>query len=446
MGLLLRWSPLVTPESAWLTAVLTIAIVVVETNASSRVKGNLDLFRDVQGETPVVLSVEQLNQALRRHIEGNFPLVWVRGEISSFKIPSSGHFYFNLKDEKSVVRAVMFRGANSRLVFRPQDGMEVILRGRVTVYEPRGDYQITVDMMEPVGAGALQKAFEQLKAKLKSEGLTDPERKRELPLFPKKVALVTSPTGAAIQDMISVLQRRSRGVEIILVPTLVQGASAAPAIVAALRLAYRIPGVDVVIVGRGGGSMEDLWCFNEEEVARTIAVCPVPIVSAVGHEVDFTIADFVADIRAPTPSAAAELVARSSEEVLLLVRSKLQTLRLGTLRRWSEVQTQLSKLTERLVDPRRRLQDWSVRNDELFARLEQAAMRWLRSQQNLLTVKLAHLEGLNPMAVLLRGYSVAKQKSRVLTSAKQVQTGDTIEVWLADGRLSAEVKDIHITN
>ena len=264
-----------------------------------------------ESDNVTVYSVEQLNRQIRQLIEGNLGTVWVRGELSNFKAHSSGHFYFSLKDAKSQLTAVMFRGHNSRLKFKPHDGLEVIVRGKVTVYEPRGNYQIVAEMMEPVGAGALQKAYEQLREKLKAEGLFDPKTKRPLPSLPKHVALVTSPTGAAIRDMLNILKRRNPMIEITLVPTNVQGATAAPQICEALKKAYRLPDLDAVIVGRGGGSIEDLWAFNDEALARVIKQSPVPIISAVGHEIDFTIADFVADLFAPTPSASAELVSKS---------------------------------------------------------------------------------------------------------------------------------------
>jgi exodeoxyribonuclease VII large subunit len=248
-------------------------------------------------ETPTVLTIEQLNRKIKNLLELNVGVIWVRGEISNFKPHVSGHHYFSLKDATSQISAVMFKGSNSKLKFRPTDGMEVIAKGKITVYEPRGNYQIVLDYMEPVGAGALQKAYEQLKERLKSEGLFDLARKRPLPKFSKKIAVVTSPTGAAIRDILNVIKRRNSSTDVIVAPTQVQGAAATQQIVDTLDLVYKIKDLDVIIVGRGGGSIEDLWCFNEESVARKISQSPVPIVSAVGHEIDFTIADFVADIR-----------------------------------------------------------------------------------------------------------------------------------------------------
>ena len=256
----------------------------------------------------VVYSVEQLNITIRQTLEGQLGIVWLQAEISNFKPHSSGHFYFSLKDSKAQISAIMFRGSNSKLKFKPHDGLEVIVRGKITVYEPRGTYQIVCDSMEPVGAGALQKQFEQLKEKLKQEGLFDPLQKKVLPAFPKSIAVVTSPTGAAIQDILNIMSRRAPHVSVTVVPAIVQGAAAAPQICEAFRKAMLLK-PDVIIIGRGGGSIEDMWCFNDETLARLIASCDIPVISAVGHEIDFTICDFVADLRAPTPSAAAELVA-----------------------------------------------------------------------------------------------------------------------------------------
>ncbi len=432
-----------------------------------------------------VLSVEQLNRQIRQLIEGELGLVWVQGEISNFKAHTSGHFYFSLKDAKSQVSAVMFRGHNSRLKFKPTDGLEVIVRGRVSVYEPRGSYQIVAEMMEPVGAGALQKAYEQLKAKLKSEGLFEASRKRPLPAIPRHIAIVTSPTGAAIRDMLNVLSRRNRGVPVTLVPTLVQGEGAAPQIVEALQKAAKLPNVDVIIIGRGGGSIEDLWAFNDEKLARAIAACPVPVISAVGHEIDFTIADFVADLRAPTPSAAAELVVKNTSDVAHRVEGLQKNLILA-LTRFLRLESQkLQTLTARLVDPKRRLQDLILRNDELHSRLQQAQKTYLsrrrlelkaatdsltppaqligekRSEINMLHLRMKNhvtclvdlkkqdmhrfmslLESLSPLKVVERGYSVVTKGSDLVKTSAQIKKGDEISVRLMKGELIATVKEI----
>ncbi|TLY25796.1 MAG: exodeoxyribonuclease VII large subunit, partial [Nitrospirae bacterium] len=264
-------------------------------------------------------TVSALTALLRVHIESAFSDIWVEGEVSNLRIPTSGHAYFTLKDASSQIRAVLFRSVGRSLRFAFQDGLQLVCRGRVTVYEPKGDYQVIVEYAEPKGVGALQLAFEQLKARLAAEGLFDPARKRPLPFLPRRIGVVTSPTGAAIRDIVQVAHKRDPGVTIVLNPVAVQGESAAGEIACAIEELNKMGGFDVLIVGRGGGSLEDLWPFNEEVVVRAIAASRIPVVSAVGHEIDFTIADFVADMRAPTPSAAAELVVRDRPELLTRV-------------------------------------------------------------------------------------------------------------------------------
>lgn len=434
---------------------------------------------------PSVLSVEQLNVYIKQLLEGQVGQVWVRGELSNFKAHTSGHFYFSLKDSKSQITAVMFRGNNSRLKFKPTDGMEVIVRGRITVYEPRGNYQLMCEMMEPVGAGALQKAFEQLKTKLKSEGLFEASRKRPLPTFPRHIAIVTSPTGAAIRDIMNVLSRRAKTIQVTVVPTIVQGEAAAPQIREALRKAIGLPEVDVIIVGRGGGSIEDMWCFNDEALARQIAASPIPIVSAVGHEIDFTIADFVADLRAPTPSAAAELVAKSTSELANKVKSAERMLYLTFEKKMKYLREKMLGLSKRLVDPQRRLQDLELRNDDLLTRLELAMSRLisvrshkvellgekLGSPQDLIERRKKELEylssrsekallfaiekkkarmgrligildSLSPLKVVERGYSIVTKESEVIKSARQVKKGDKLDIRLAQGSLTAVVDSV----
>lgn len=433
-----------------------------------------------------IFSVEQLNRQIRQLIEGNLGTVWVRGELSNFKAHSSGHFYFSLKDAKSQLTAVMFRGHNSRLKFKPHDGLEVILRGKVTVYEPRGNYQIVAEMMEPVGAGALQKAYEQLREKLKAEGLFDPKTKRPLPPLPKHIALVTSPTGAAIRDMLNILKRRNPMVEITLVPTNVQGATAAPQICEALKKAYRLPDLDAVIVGRGGGSIEDLWAFNDETLARVIKQSPVPIISAVGHEIDFTIADFVADLRAPTPSAAAELVSKSVGDLVGKLDSLERLLKIAMAKALRSAREQYLGISRRLVDPKRRLMDLIQRNDELQMRLSASLRTYFHKRH--LELKIAHgklknpqqvisekraetkmlgvrmqtlisrlltlqggrlsnaasvLDSLSPLKVVERGYSMTTKNDKLIKSVKQLKVGDTVNVRLMEGQFEAEVKKVH---
>lgn len=445
--------------------------------------GAADLL--TKNSEPSVLSVEQLNIYIKQLLEGQVGTVWVKGEISNFKAHTSGHFYFSLKDSRSQITAVMFRGHNARMKFKPTDGMEVIVRGRITVYEPRGNYQLMCEMMEPVGAGALQKAFEQLKMKLKAEGLFESARKRPIPTFPRHIAIVTSPTGAAIRDILNVLSRRARSIQVTVVPTLVQGEAAAPQLREAFKKAVALPGVDVVIVGRGGGSIEDMWCFNDEALARLIASSPVPVISAVGHEIDFTIADFVADLRAPTPSAAAELVAKSSGELANKVQSLDRMLLLSFEKKMKYLREKMLGLSKRLVDPQRRLQDLELRNDDLLNRLEFAMNRLLSEREHrveLLSQKLgspqdlidkrmkdleflqsrsekalrfalekkrsrmervmAMLDTMSPLKVVERGYSIVTKNNEVIKSAGQVAKGDLLEIRLAHGSVSAVVDSV----
>jgi exodeoxyribonuclease VII large subunit len=425
-------------------------------------------FQDtaVKPETPKVLSVADLNAQIRSLLEGEFPQIWVRGEISNFKPHTSGHYYFSLKDDSAQISAVMFRGHNSKLKFKPENGLEVLIRGKITVYEPRGNYQIFCEYMEPVGAGALQKAFEQLKAKLQAEGLFAPERKRPLPAFPKHIGLVTSPTGAAIRDILNVLRRRFKAAKITLSPAVVQGDAAPESIVNAIQMINQLSDVDVLIVGRGGGSMEDLWCFNDERVARAIAQSKIPVISAVGHEVDFTIADFVADLRAPTPSAAAELVVKNASDLaerIELFKARLVKAMSIELRTLKERALALQK---QLVDPRRRLQDLILRADELTLRLENSMLRHLEALRQEIPLamerikgalqKLLHkkqvrfrelsaqLDALSPLKVVERGYSIvtlAKTK-KLIKSTSDLKTGDSVNVTLAEGKFLANVTEI----
>ena len=433
---------------------------------------------------PTIFSVEQVNNLLRGLIETQVGTVWIKGEISNFKPHSSGHFYFSLKDSKAQISAMMFRGYNSKLKFKPHDGLEVIVRGKITIYEPRGTYSIACEMMEPVGAGALQKQFEQLRDKLKTEGLFDPARKQPIPTYPKTVAIVTSPTGAAIQDILNIMNRRARGVQVIVVPAIVQGAAAAPSLVEAFKKAEMIK-PDVIIIGRGGGSIEDMWCFNDEKLARTIADSKIPVISAVGHEIDFTICDFVADLRAPTPSAAAELVAKSSHEIIQKLEQVERSLRLAIQRRLQHKQQLLLLQAKRLVDPKKKLQDLFVRNDDLYSRLELAVTNYLEhsrrdiqllrsrlvSPKQVIEIKkvslqqrqqklnnsltknltqfkfrvesaMALLDSLSPLKVVDRGYSITQKGNEVVKSVKQVKVGDLLSIKVSDGTIETEVKNI----
>jgi exodeoxyribonuclease VII large subunit len=444
-----------------------------------------ELFPEEPAAEPQVMTVSELNKHIRDILEGTFPIVWLKGEISNFKAHTSGHFYFSLKDSKAQINAVMFRGFNSQLRFRPEDGMEVLIRGKITVYEPRGNYQIFCEVMEPVGAGALQKAFEQLKAKLQKEGLFDEARKRPIPALPKHIAIVTSPTGAAIRDMLNVLRRRFKGANITVIPCKVQGDQAPGEIIQAIQLANRLSDVDVMIVGRGGGSIEDLWAFNDEGVARAIASARVPVISAVGHEIDFTIADFVADLRAPTPSAAAELVVKNAADLMERVANLQRALRFSVLRQLNALRQSAIGFGKRLVDPQRRIQDASIRCDELQQRLEFATLRSIqdrRLQVELLQQKLgtplarierdrgevqglgmrlraavknlllhkrenlgknmALLDSLSPLKVLDRGYSMVVVDGEIVTEAESLEVGQTVTVRMCKGSVEAKVTKI----
>ncbi len=390
------------------------------------------------------LSVTQINLYIKEVISRDDILsdVLVKGELSNFKAHSSGHMYMSLKDESGVMRAVMFRSAAARLNFRPQNGMKVIAHGRVAVYERDGQYQLYIDDMQQEGQGDLYAAFEQLKKKLAAEGLFDPKHKKPLPKYPKKVGVVTAPTGAAIRDIINVLSRRFSYSDVVLYPVLVQGENSAASIVSAIEYFNATKLADVLIVGRGGGSIEDLWSFNEEVVARAIYNSRIPIVSAVGHEIDFTISDFVADLRAPTPSAAAELVVPSQIELnekfnnvyRMLYRQAMQVIERGRMR--------VERCSDRPVfkNPVSKINDERQYLDSLSHMFETACKAALRTKRQELAEAAAKLNGLSPLGTLGRGYSLTKDDSgRVVRSVSQVNSGDMINVTVADGDFSARV-------
>ncbi len=389
-----------------------------------------------------ILTVTQLTEQIKGLLEGNFPDVWVEGEISNLTVPQSGHAYFTLKDEQSQVRAVLFRSSQRFLKFTLQHGIQVICRGRVSVYEPRGEYQFIVDYIEPKGVGALQLAFEQLKSKLEKEGLFDLDRKKPLPLLPQRIGLVTSPTGAAIRDMLRVIKRRHPKVHILLYPVPVQGVEAAPAIVEAIRYFNQERNVDVMIVGRGGGSLEDLWAFNEEAVARAIYASKIPIVSAVGHETDYTIADFVSDLRSPTPSAGAEMVVKTEESFREAIRALESGLITSIRQRIELTRSSLREFTRLLTDPRRVLEQYSQRVDELSGRLATGLRHTLRRDRALLAALAAGLDHLNPLGILSRGFSITKKlpAGAILKDASEVKPGDMISTRLHRGELVSRVE------
>ncbi|HEY4719883.1 MAG TPA: exodeoxyribonuclease VII large subunit [Candidatus Methylomirabilis sp.] len=395
--------------------------------------------------TPRIYSVSELTAELKALLENTFTGVWVEGEISNFKHHTSGHMYFTLKDDRGQLRAVMFRGSNRGLQFRPEDGLAVIVFGNVTIYEPRGEYQVYVEYMEPKGRGALQLAFEQLKTRLEAEGLFDPARKRPIPLLPKKIGLVTSPSGAAIRDILQIIHRRFANVQVLIFPVRVQGEGAAAEIVEGVECLNKRGDLDVLIVARGGGSIEDLWAFNEEVVARAIYASQTPVISAVGHETDFTIADFVADVRAPTPSAAAELVISRKAELSqrvddlfsrLVSHMRYRAERSGERLRSLERHLRLLSPLERVKRQRERLRDGALA-------LQSSMSHRLALWRGELRTAAARLDSLSPLAILARGYSVCRRLPdlSILTRAASVAEGGRVEVLLHQGGLICRVEE-----
>lgn len=391
-----------------------------------------------------VLSVSDLNRLLRVSLEKDYAEVWVAGEVSSLRTPSSGHLYFCLKDRRSQIAAVVFRSLQRTLPFRVRDGLEVIAHGRISLYEPRGDLQLMVDTLEPRGVGSLQLALEQLKQRLAAEGLFDPARKRPLPAWPRAVGVVTARSGAALRDIIITLRRRLPAVRVVVRAVRVQGRLAGADIVAALAELATVREVEVVIVGRGGGSAEDLWAFNEERVARAIAGSPVPVVSAVGHEIDVTLADLAADCRAATPTAAAALVVPDRAELRqrLTVRQRALAAALhAQLRRKRE---RVTALARHLRDPRRHLVLQRQRVGELSERARRGLGATLRSARARLAANGERLHALSPLAVLERGYSIVRRDDgAVIRSAQDVLVGDTLDVTFHIGGARVRVESRH---
>ena len=434
-----------------------------------------------------IYSVSQLNQSVRLMLENQLGAVWLTGEISNFSQPVSGHWYLSLKDENAQVRCAMFRMKNLRVSFRPTNGMQVLVRANVSLYEPRGDYQLIIESMHLAGEGLLMQQFEALKLKLAAEGLFAQHLKKNLPHFSKAVGIITSKTGAALQDILHILQRRDPSLKIIIYPTAVQGKDAATDIAQMIELANQRQEVDVLIVGRGGGSLEDLWCFNEEMVARAIFHSHLPVISAVGHETDVTIADFVADVRAPTPSAAAELVSRNQTELLQQLQYRRQRLEIALDRLFAEKQQKLRHLSLRLHNqhPQAQLRIQQQLITQLSHRLQQSLRhRWQKKAENLTALsirlyknplplrlqqyeqqlaqlkvrlnshmnltlslqqkQLAHLCGkldsLSPLKVLARGYSITQnQQNLTIRSMKDVNVGEQIKTRLPDGDIISQV-------
>ncbi|MFS8581218.1 MAG: exodeoxyribonuclease VII large subunit [Limnochordales bacterium] len=397
---------------------------------------------------PQIYSVRELTAMVKERLTSDPRLagVAVLGEISNFKHHSSGHMYFTLKDEHSRLRCVMFRRENMRLRFRPADGQAVIAKGDVSVYEAAGDYQLYVREMVPAGHGELALAFEQLKQKLAAEGLFDEERKRPLPVLPRRIGVVTSPEGAALRDIISVTRRRFPNMPILLAPAVVQGEEGPDSVVRAIRLMNEHGGVDVLIVGRGGGSLEDLWTFNDERVARAIAASRIPVISAVGHETDFTIADFVADKRAPTPSAAAEMAVPDKRALLAHIQGQYERLQSGVRRRIEQGRARLRLLESRpvLARPGELLLEYRQRVDDAEERAGRAARDMLDQRERALAAAAGKLDALSPVATLARGYAVARRADtgQVVRRGGQVAAGDELLIRVVDAELTASVKAV----
>jgi len=390
-----------------------------------------------------ILTVHQVTRYLSTLIRRDPALgdLWVRGEVSNCTHHSSGHTYFTLKDANSELRCALFREEARRVSVLPENGMAVVCHGGLTVYESRGQYQLVVDWVEGEGAGALYAAFEQLKKRLDAEGLFAPERKRPLPRFPRRVAIITSPDGAVVRDFLTIGQRRWPFAQIDVIPSAVQGAAAAPQLVDALQRCGARTDLDVVVVARGGGSLEELWAFNEEPVVRAIVACPIPIVSAVGHETDFTLADFAADVRAPTPSAAAELVFPDAAAVARQVTHLAE--RAGHLlaARWARYERLFHALTQRavLTSPARLLADARQQVDELGARAHLSLDRRLRDHAARLALLAEQVAGRDPRAALARGYALVYRDGALVRRVKQVAPGDPLRVRVSDGEFPAEV-------
>ena len=390
-----------------------------------------------------VYTVSELTGHIRGNLEISFPHIWVVGEVSNVRIPSSGHLYFTLKDADSQLKCVMFRDYNKFLKFELKDGLQVVANGSITVYEKRGDYQLRIETMEPKGQGKLQLAFEQLKEKLEKEGLFLKEYKKPIPLLPTRIGVVTSPTGAAIRDILNIVGRRFSRVEIIINPVRVQGEGACEEIARAIDEFSKMPDIDVIITGRGGGSIEDLWAFNEEIVARSIHACKIPVISAVGHEMDYTISDLTADLRAPTPSAAAELVVAEGEKLAQRITGATDRITLAAKTYLSKLSEKVNTLQEsygfmRFED---RLKQYSQEIDEGRDSMEKSISRLFETSKGKVENMLGRLSSLNPEAVLQRGYSLAFKlpDKKLIKDASLLVKGDMVEIKVAEGSFISRV-------
>jgi len=440
-----------------------------------------------------IFSVAELTSNIKDLLEENFSFIWINGEISNFSKPSSGHYYFSLKDSRSQISAVMFHGQNRKLTFLPENGMQITALGRLSVYEPRGTYEIIIEHLEPKGIGALQIAFEQLKEKLKNEGLFDVQHKRPLPLLPNKIAVITSPTGAVVHDIIKVATRRFPNIHITIIPVSVQGAGAEIEIVHAINLLNSRQDSDLAIIARGGGTLEDLQAFNSESVARAVFSSNIPIVSAIGHETDYTIIDFISDLRAPTPSAAAEIVVPDKTKLLNLIKEKQKFLEVFFRGYIDKKRSVVTQSTDRLIDPKHKIQDFRIRTDDLLnrmirsfsynnqrlydklefvkkrlysnplagrlhsnqiwidgmrAHIRKNLLNFLQKKRSGLQEIAGKLNALSPLSILNRGYSITRTKmeKKIVNDAALVSTGQHLEVILAKGMLNCivEGKKLHV--
>ncbi|MCM8760539.1 MAG: exodeoxyribonuclease VII large subunit [Candidatus Omnitrophica bacterium] len=393
-----------------------------------------------------IYTVSELTKYIRVILEDSFPALWVEGEISNYTLHSSGHMYFSLKDANSVIPCAMFKRANEKLKFKLKDGLKVIAFGKVSVYEPRGSYQLIVEEMEPKGIGALQLQFQQLKEKLQKEGLFEQSHKVAIPHLPTRIGVVTSPTGAAIQDILNIARRRFSNVEIILYPVKVQGEGAAGEIATAIRDFNRLKNIDVMIVGRGGGSLEDLWAFNEEVVARAIYDSAIPVISAVGHEIDYTIADFVADMRAPTPSAAAELVIPKKEDLQNAIAANVDRLKNALFSKLDILSHRLEALKDSYIfrQPLNMVMQYEQMIDDLRKDMAIRIEHLLKIRSENFNLLAQKLDVLSPLAILSRGYSITvKLPGRsILKDVRSIGAGDRVETRLGKGRFVSRVEEI----
>ena len=455
-------------------------------NSDKSISDSLDGFDEI-GPIRKIYTVSELNANIKSLLEEQFPFIWIVAEISNFRTPLSGHFYFTLKDEESQLNAVMFRGQQQHLKFKPEDGMRITGMGRLSVYEPRGTYQIILEYLEPSGIGALQVAFEKLKAQLAAEGLFDEKHKKAIPFLPHKIALVTSPTGAVVHDMLNIIDRRFYNMNIQVFPVKVQGNGAEEEIITALKHLNQQVDIDVAILARGGGSLEDLQAFNSEGVARAVFTSEIPIISAIGHETDYTIVDFVADLRAPTPSAAAELAVPIKSELLQKLKGISEDLKYRMANTIDRLEVNLRDLSQRLVDPRKQIEDWRLRIDDYTTRLvryiqilldrqkerfqwwtgrlvnnspahllrslnvivEQNKYKIIKSLNKNIDNKSARLrelriqlETLSPIAILKRGYSITRTipDLDLVFDPRMVSIEQDLEVMVAKGTLTCRVK------